>query len=105
MPYTTLGYANGRGFLEGKHSDADQRYEHDIRAGRHDHSHIDTTSHGYHQEALVGLEAETHGGEDVAVYASGPGAEFVSGVNEQNLLFHIINRAAGLEEKAARHLK
>lgn len=105
MPYTTLGYANGRGFLAGKHSDADQRYEHDIRAGRHDHSHIDTVSQGYHQEALVGLEAETHGGEDVAVYASGPGAEFVSGVNEQNLLFHIINRAAGLEEKAARHLK
>jgi alkaline phosphatase len=105
LPYTTLGYANGRGFWAGNHKDADQRYEHHISAGRHDHSDLDSTLPGYHQESLVGLEAETHGGEDVAVYASGPGAEFVSGVNEQNLLFHIINRAVNLDGKAARRTK
>ncbi len=100
LPYTTLGYANGRGFYAGEATDADSRYEHTIQAGRHDHGHVDTTKPGYHQEALVALEAETHGGEDVAVYAIGPGAEAVSGVNEQNLLFHIINRAALLEQRA-----
>jgi len=105
LPYTTLGYANGRGFYDGEATDADGRYEQAIQAGRHDHSDVDTTQPGYHQEALVALEAETHGGEDVAVYAIGPGAEAVSGVNEQNLIFHIINRAAFLEEKATSKLK
>lgn len=105
LPYTTLGYANGRGFYDGEVTDADSRYEKPIQAGRHDHNVVDTMQPGYHQEALVALEAETHGGEDVAVYAIGPGAELVSGVSEQNLIFHIINRAALLEKKAAAKLK
>ena len=98
QPYTTLSYANGRGFQQrGEETDADERYQSDIHSGRKDLSHIDTEKPGYHQEALVPLSAETHGGEDVAVYAIGPGAAAVSGVNEQNLLFHVITRAAGLD--------
>lgn len=98
QPYTTLGYANGRGYQQrGDETDADERYQSDIHYGRKDLSHIDTEKPGYHQDALVPLSAETHGGEDVAVYAIGPGAAAVSGVNEQNLLFHVITRAAGLD--------
>lgn len=98
QPYTTLGYANGRGYQQrGDETDADERYHADIHSGRKDLSHIDTEKPGYHQEALVPLSAETHGGEDVAVYAIGPGAAAVSGVNEQHVLFHVITRAAGLD--------
>lgn len=95
QPYTTLGYANGRGFKNrGEEKDADVAYHMPVNAGRHDLSHVDTELSGFHQEALVPMEAETHGGEDVAIYATGPGASAVSGVNEQNLIFHIMRRAA-----------
>ncbi len=97
QPYTTLGYANGRGFQNlGDETDADLSYHQEIRAGRQQLSNIDTTAPGYHQEALVPLSAETHGGEDVAIYARGPGASLVSGSNEQQLIFHIMNHAARL---------
>jgi alkaline phosphatase len=94
-PYTTLGYANGLGFRDlGDETDADVAYNQPADSGRHDLSHVDTETSGYHQEALVPLGSETHGGEDVAIYAIGPGASAVSGVNEQNLIFHIMHRVA-----------
>ena len=36
------------------------------------------------------LRSETHAGEDVAVFASGPGSDAVRGSMEQNALFHVI---------------
>lgn len=36
------------------------------------------------------LSSETHSGDDVAVFARGPGAEAVHGSMEQNALFHVI---------------
>ena len=97
MPYTTLGYTNGRGYqILGIETDADAVYDLDIAAGRVDLSTIDTTTAGFHQEALVPRSSETHAGEDVAVFASGPGAHLVTGTNEQSLIFHIMNYAAGL---------
>jgi len=97
MPYTTLGYTNGRGYQNlGAETDADATYELDIAAGRVDLSNVDTTAAGFHQEALVPRSSETHAGEDVAVFASGPGAYLVTGTNEQSLIFHVMNYAAGL---------
>ncbi|MCM2680097.1 alkaline phosphatase [Echinimonas agarilytica] len=106
MPYTTLGYATGRGHasLE-NNTNADVRYGKPIDAGRHDISDIDTTHSGYHQEALVPLGSETHGGEDVAVYASGPGSHLVSGTIEQNVIFHVMNHAADLTGKASKNIQ
>ncbi|MEQ8801908.1 MAG: alkaline phosphatase, partial [Haliea sp.] len=46
------------------------------------------------------LSSETHAGEDVAVYASGPGASLVRGTNEQNVLFHITDYALDLIARA-----
>jgi alkaline phosphatase len=38
---------------------------------------------------------ESHGGEDVALYANGPWSHLVGGVLEQNAIFHIIAHAFG----------
>ena len=99
LPYTTLSYANGRGVRHlGDETDADKIYDYPPVAGRAKEK-LEVAASGYHQEALVPLQLETHGGEDVAIYAAGPGAHLVSGVIEQNLIFHIINYAADLEAK------
>lgn len=77
-PYTTLGYANGPGAIAGARSDP---------------SDADTTAVGYRQQATVPMRAETHGGEDVGVWARGPGAAAVRGSVEQNVLFHFLVQA------------
>jgi alkaline phosphatase len=51
---------------------------------------VDTTAPNYLQEATVPLNTETHAGEDVAIYANGPGAYLFHGVQEQNLIFHVM---------------
>ncbi|MEL7044037.1 MAG: alkaline phosphatase [Pseudomonadota bacterium] len=105
MPYTTLGYMNGRGFRDfGEELNADRGYGDPPDAGRKDLSEVDTTQPGYHQEALVPLGSETHGGEDVAVYAAGPGASAAMGVQEQNRLFHVMLQATDWEQAAARRI-
>ncbi len=82
MPYTTLGYING------------------TNAGRHDDlSEVDTEHESFRPQTLVPLLSETHGGEDVAVYATGAGSDLVRGVIEQNVLFHIMMEAAQLESR------
>ena len=48
---------------------------------------------------VVPLESETHAGEDVAIYASGPGAHLLHGVLEQNVIFHVMADALGLGPK------
>ena len=91
-PYATLSYANGPGFalIDGQVDGVPRP----ISPGREqDLSDIDTTNPGYHQQSLVGLGAETHGGEDVALFASGPGAELARGVIDQNEVYHIMRRA------------
>ena len=85
-PYTTLSYANGEtGCPPGE--------EYCARA---DLTSVDTTDKDFHQQALVFQGSETHAGEDVPVYASGPGAELVRGTIEQNEIFHVMGRASGL---------
>jgi alkaline phosphatase len=85
-PYTTLGYANGPGAI---HRDEDGDGEH-ARP-------VPPTGLAARQQALVPLASETHGGEDVALFAAGPGAERARGVIEQNVIYTIIRRALGWE--------
>ncbi|MBI1339813.1 sulfatase-like hydrolase/transferase [bacterium] len=88
-PFTTLGYMNGPGSVcRGVGAEA--------RCERKDLSNVDTTAVDFQQEALIPLASETHAGEDVAVFASGPGAELFSGVIEQNEIFHVMARASRL---------
>ncbi len=101
MPFTTLGYTNGRGYRDlGSVTNADVSYGIDIKTDRVDLSTIDTNTNGFHQETLIPRSSETHSGEDVAIFARGPGADLVSGTNEQNIIFHIMNFAGDLLNKA-----
>ncbi|MEK6667479.1 MAG: alkaline phosphatase [Pseudomonadota bacterium] len=80
LPYTTLAYANGPGYRVG---------------GRPNLTNVDTTDLEFLQEASVPLASETHAGEDVAVYATGPKAYLVRGTMEQNWIFHVMREAFG----------
>jgi alkaline phosphatase len=105
MPYTTLGYTNGKGFRDlGAETNADASYSADAVTGRQDLSIVDTQSTGFHQEALVPTSSETHAGEDVGIYAQGPGAHLITGTNEQSVIFHVMNHAADLVAKAEQAL-
>jgi len=101
LPYTTLGYANGRGIMDLKsETNANVSYEHKVhQGGRVDLRNIDTKTAGYHQEATIPYEYETHSGEDVAIYAKGVGAILLSGTNEQNVIFHVMERIGNLTDK------
>jgi alkaline phosphatase len=49
---------------------------------------------------LVPLDSETHGGEDVAIFAGGPWAHLFAGVVEQNYIYHVIDHATKLGERS-----
>ena len=83
--YTTLGYQNGSGAIEG------DRTTPDIGLKAHQQALVPT---GYHSGGNP-KKSETHGGEDVALYAIGPWSHLASGVMEQNVIFHIITHAYG----------
>lgn len=104
LPYTTLTYANGPGYT-GASTEQPEGVKHfphfgsgyqGISQGRPDLTWVDTSDPGYLQEAAIPLSAETHAGEDVAIYAGGPGAHLVHGVQEQNVIYHVMEQAARL---------
>lgn len=94
-PYTTLGYQNGPGFSVRDTRMLTSKRRRAISGRNEDLTVIDTEDQHFHQQALVPLRSETHGGEDVVIYADGPGAGLVHGVMEQNRIFHIMQQATG----------
>lgn len=98
-PYTTLAYANGPGF--GTSMDIRERESATPLAGRHLQPKLDTTHKNYYQEALVPLSSETHGGEDVAIFAGGPWAHLFHGTHEQHYIYHVMRHALALPAKRA----
>ncbi len=100
LPFTTLGYTNGLGFAD-LAIGGDTRYGEPNAAGvRTDLTNVDTEGQGFHQEAMVPLGSETHAAEDVAIYASGPGASLFQGTVEQNVIFHVMNKAGRLSKRS-----
>lgn len=91
LPYTTLSYANGPGYRGA--------------GARPDLTDVDTTDPDYLQEALVPMRNESHGGEDVGLWAIGPGSAAVRGNIEQNTIFHFLLQAQPYLRQAvcARH--
>jgi alkaline phosphatase len=103
LPYTTLSYANGPGY-DGESADQHEGPKHfphgpravkGITSGRPDLTNVDTASADYLQESTAPLESETHGGEDVPIYARGPMAHLFHGVLEQHVIYHVMADALG----------
>jgi alkaline phosphatase len=93
VPYTVLGYHNGPGYRGA--SRVDPRVD-----GFRGFAGIVPTgpSHpAYFQESAVPLGSETHAGEDVTIYAIGPGADLVAGTVKNTHIFHVMKRALGLD--------
>lgn len=82
-PYTILGYANGPGGINGT---------------RENLTGVVTGDKDYRQQATVMRYKETHGLEDVGIYADGPGAYLFHGVVEQQYIFHVMDHAMCLSD-------
>lgn len=101
LPYTTLVYSSGPGYIGA----TDQQPEgpkflrkrattfQPATAGRPDLTNIDTENPDYLQEALMPLRSEAHAGDDVGIWARGPGSSAVRGSVEQNTIFHFLLQA------------
>ena len=74
--YTSLSYRDGPGAMSSRKE-----------------MHDDTHASDYQQIALVPMDYETHGGEDVALYAIGPQSQLFSGTLEQHWVFHALKYA------------
>lgn len=99
QPYTTLSYANGMGHFmleDDAESHSHTRWKSPPIAGRHTTTNDNPQSPHYYQEANVPLQSETHAGDDVAVYAQGPWAHLLTGVLEQNYIYHVMKHAGDL---------
>jgi alkaline phosphatase len=88
-PYTTIGFANGPGGMEGSGERATLTME-------------ETTQPDFLQQSLVHLPSETHGGEDLGIYAIGPWAHLFQGTVEENYTFHVMDFASGISERLAK---
>ncbi|WP_417450202.1 alkaline phosphatase [Kordiimonas sp.] len=84
-PYTTLGYQNGPGAVPGE---------------RPTLTHEEVLEPTFLQQALMPRGSETHGGEDVGLFGIGPRSYLVRGTMEQNVIFHIMDHALDLRERA-----
>lgn len=101
LPYTTLSYANGPGYVGATHQQPEgpKRFPHltsgyqPATQGRPDLTHVDTEHPDYLQEAIAPFSNESHGGDDVGIWARGPGSEAVRGSVEQNAIYHIMLQA------------
>ncbi len=114
-PVTTLSYPMGPGYVgpSDQQPAGPKRFPHlypTYQAGdaeRPDLTNVDTGAPDYLQEAMIPRESGPHAGEDVAIYAGGPGAELFAGVREQNYVYHALVEALGwnrVEEKAIESL-
>ena len=113
-PFTTLGYANGTGYAGGS---SNQEEGHKIFPHRPQGTQPITGTRpdlaaiykvtpetqrnevfaDHLQEVAVPYNLETHGGEDVGIWASGPRAHLFHGTIEQHVVFHILAHALGFE--------
>jgi alkaline phosphatase len=92
VPYTVLGYLDGPGYRGGLRVDPRS----DTRPGRLGQIPAGPWHQAYFQESAVPLGSETHAGEDVAIYAVGPGADKVRGTVKNTHIFHVMKQALGL---------
>lgn len=82
--FTTALYGNGPGYQI-------------VNGTRPDVNETISMETNYRQQASVPLESETHGIEDVAIFAKGPMSHLFHGVQEQNYIAHVMAYATCLD--------
>ncbi|KAJ3602525.1 hypothetical protein NHX12_030278 [Muraenolepis orangiensis] len=87
-PFTGIAYGNGPGFKV-------------VNGLRENVSTVNYEDNNYMAQAAVPLSAETHSGEDVAVFSKGPMAHLLHGVHEQNYIPHVMAYAACIGQNRA----
>lgn len=100
LTYTTLNYANGPGYpgASNVQPQGPKTFPHepaDVQpsTGRPDLTQVNTEAPDYLQESMFPLKSETHGGDDVGIWATGPGSAAFHGTIEQNVIYHLIVQA------------
>ncbi|XP_076237776.1 alkaline phosphatase 4 isoform X2 [Calliopsis andreniformis] len=88
--YETLSYANGPGFYHHRRNDSNNVNE-TWRPVDQDGTRNEPF---YPHMAGMYLKDESHGGEDVGVYAIGPYSHLIRGTFEQNYIAHVVAYAA-----------
>ncbi|KAJ8687410.1 hypothetical protein QAD02_023204 [Eretmocerus hayati] len=92
--YETLSYANGPGYIYHRINESTSNNE----TWRRLENETDRSQPFYRHFAAKYLKDETHGGEDVGVYAIGPYAHLFRSTFEQNYIAHVIAYAACLKD-------
>ncbi|KAK3599103.1 hypothetical protein CHS0354_016360 [Potamilus streckersoni] len=85
LPYTTLIYGNGPNYNYNNRTDL---------------TGVDTTHKDFVFPSAVPIEYETHGAEDVPIYARGPMAHLFQRTHEQNYIPHVMAYASCVGEYA-----
>lgn len=106
-PFTTLNYASGRGNTGAtdRLPEGSKKYPASgiglkpITKGRPFLTEETVTDPDYLQEGMIPLGDETHGGEDVAIFATGPNAYLIRGSMEENWIFYVMADALRLGKK------
>jgi len=91
VPYTTLVYGNGPGYRGAAR--VDPRI--DAFPGRGGVIPTGPDHPAYFQEAAVPMGSETHSGEEVAIYAIGPGSDVVRGTVKNTYIYRVMANALG----------
>ncbi|KAI0233362.1 Alkaline phosphatase, tissue-nonspecific isozyme [Lamellibrachia satsuma] len=86
-PMLTLTYSDGPGYDI-------HRMKNGTEVPRRNLTGVDTTGSTFVQDAGVPRHSESHGGEDVAIYARGPMSHLFYGVHEQNYIAHVMEYAS-----------
>ncbi|XP_063974431.1 membrane-bound alkaline phosphatase-like [Diachasmimorpha longicaudata] len=89
LGYMTLGYANGPG------------YRTTSTGARHNIANDNIGDLKYEYPGTVPLQSETHGGDDVAIFASGPWSHLFSGTIEQSNIPHFLAHASCIRRNSA----
>jgi alkaline phosphatase len=95
-PYATISYGNGPGF----------KFIFNADGTRANPLNYNLTNHKVQYPATAPMKKDTHGGQDVGVWASGPQAHLFSGHYEQNtipmIMAHILQVGPyAVDEKCA----
>ncbi|KAL7729498.1 hypothetical protein ACLKA6_007802 [Drosophila palustris] len=93
MVYETITYANGPGYYDHLANGTRSENSSNVWMPLKQFSQQEMESPTYRHMATLALKDETHGGEDVIVFASGPGSSLVRGAFEQNYLAYVMSYA------------